>query len=770
MIRHMRYLPRLIGISVLASTASLYSAPPDFSGAKTVDTLIAAAIAEHKIPGAVLVVGHQGHVVYSQAYGNRALVPASEPMTLDTIFDCASLTKVVATTTSVMRLFELGKIRPDEKVTTYLPEFQNGKSAITIRDLMTHYSGLRPDLDLEPAWSGYETGIHKALIDVPAGPREAKFVYSDINFILMGEIVHRVSGQTLAEFARTQIFQPLGMVNTEFQPSPVLVPRIAPTERLKTGEILRGVVDDPTARFMGGVAGHAGMFSTAGDLALFCQMMLNKGVNPSAGDEHPTRLFNPSTIELFTSGQSPAGLKAVRGLGWDVDSPFSGPRGVLFPIGTSYGHTGFTGTSLWIDPASQTYVVLMSNAIHPVIGKAITPLRRNIATAVAAAFGYSHPTRVVRTGLDVLEEEHFQSLTGKRIALLTNQTGVNRKGQRNVDLMLAAGLQITAILSPEHGFLGLEDQPNVSGTVDRATGIHVFSLFSEGHNRPTPEMLRNVDTVVFDIADVGTRYYTYVTTMAYAMEECAKQHKAFVVLDRPNPITGEHVEGPILDRANTSFVGYFPMPVRHGMTVGELARMFNTEKRIGVDLTVVPVSGWRREDWFDSTGLPWINPSPNMRSLNAALLYPAVGILEYSTNYSVGRGTATPFEWMGADWIDGPALASYLNARPLAGVRSEPVRFTPEGNHYARISIAGIRFSIENRDVLDSGRLGVEIACGLQKLFPGRISFQANQRLIGSSAAVQAFQEGRTPEEILAPEQARLEAFLAIRQKYLLYE
>ena len=767
----MRHTLRLASVCAVLAGCAWTSPPPVFSGDRAVDALIATTISEGKIPGAVLLVGHNGQVLYRKAYGNRALIPAPESMTVDTVFDCASLTKVVATTTSIMRLFEDGKIRLGDKVTDYLPEFQKGKSDITIRDLMTHYSGLRPDLDLDPPWSGYETGIQKALDDPPAGPRGVKFVYSDINFILMGEIVHRVSGQTLDQFARANVFEPLGMRNTLFRPGAALNPIIAPTERLKDGQILRGIVDDPTSRFMGGVAGHAGMFSTADDLALFCQMLLNKGVNPSADATHPARLFSSLTIDLFTSAQSPPGLPAIRGLGWDINSPFSGARGELFPVGTSYGHTGFTGTSMWIDPASQTYVILLTNAIHPVIAKPITQLRKSIATAVAAAVGNArNASKPVRTGLDVLEDEHFRTLLGKRIGLITNHTGIDRNGRRNVDVMRGAGVHISALFSPEHGLLGVEDKANVAGSVDKATGIRVFSLYSEKGQRPTPEMLRDVDAVVFDIADIGARFYTYMTTMAYAMEECAKIGKPFIVLDRPNPITGLHVEGPVLDAANTSFIGYFPMPIRHGMSAGELARMFNAEKGIHADLTVISMLDWNRAEWFDGTGLPWVNPSPNIRSLNAATLYPALGMLEFSENYSVGRGTENPFEVIGAKWIDGSALAKYLNARQIPGVQVYPVKFRPDENHYAGVLIEGVRFSIIDRDNLDDGRLGLELAGAFEKLYPGQIRLESNLRLIGEEDAIRKLEAGEDPKQIRAEEESRLDAFRALRQKYLLYQ
>src|SRR5215472_12064634 len=397
----MRYLLSVVLFCLPALSQTIH-------GAADLDRTIEQAIKEDKIPGAVLLIGHNGNVVYRKAYGRRALVPSPEPMTVDTIFDLASLTKVVATTSCVMKLFEEGKIWLDDPVTSYLPEFQGGKSAITVRDLMTHFSGLRPDLDLDPPWSGYETGIRRALNDKPANPPETKFVYSDINFILVGEIVKRLSGVPENEYVKKILFDPLGMTETGYLPDPALKPRIAPTEMLKDGTLLRGVVHDPTTRYMGGVAGQAGVFSTADDLSKFCQMLLDGGDG----------LFSPVTIRKFTTPETPIGQPILRGLGWDIDSPYSGNRGELFPVGPSFGHTGFTGTSIWIDPASQTYVILLSNSGHPHLRKPITPLRRQIATIAAAGVGYEpqvgpvEPTTVTAqrgtlTGLDTLAAGKF---------------------------------------------------------------------------------------------------------------------------------------------------------------------------------------------------------------------------------------------------------------------------------------------------------------------------------------------------------------------------
>src|SRR5579862_1464221 len=501
---------------LLVLAACLHAQEP-FSGAAAVNEQMERAVHDGLIPGAVVLIGHNGQVVYQKAYGNRALIPHREPMTLDTIFDAASLTKVLATTPSIMRLFEQGEIRLNDPVTKYLPEFQGGHSDITIRNLMTHFSGLRPDLDLKPAWSGYETGIQRALVDKPAGPPGVRFVYSDINFILMAEIVHRLTGKMLNDYARENIYEPLGMRETMFLPPASLRPRIAPTEiDPATGQPLRGEVHDDTARYMGGVAGNAGVFTTAADLAKFAQMMLDEGQG------NGVRLFSAAAVQKFTSPQSPADQPILRGLGWDIDSPYSSNRGELFPIG-SYGHTGFTGTSLWIDPFSRSYLIILTNSVHPHRGHSIVSLRSRVATIVAASLGITAPSvkltgyneaivgpglhrevepkAEVLTGLDVMAEDNFAALRGKRIGLITNQTGLSRDGRRNVDLMLASGVRVTALFSPEHGLAGGEDRADIPDTKDPASGLPVFSLFQGSSHRIQPRMLDNVDALVFDIQD-----------------------------------------------------------------------------------------------------------------------------------------------------------------------------------------------------------------------------------------------------------------------------
>ncbi len=755
-----------------------------FSASAKLDAIIQEAISKDEIPGAVLIVGYKGRVIHRKAYGYRALEPRREAMTLDTIFDAASLTKVVATTSAMMRLVEDGKVRINDRVTTYLPDFQGGNSPITVRALMTHFSGLRPDLDLKPVWSGYETGIKLALNDKPAGQPGIRFVYSDINFILLGEIVRKVSGQTLPEFVRSAVFAPLGMLDTMFTPPARLRRRIAPTERVD-GVILRGTVHDPTARYMGGVAGHAGLFTTAADLVRFAQMLLGKGTFVGR------RIFRPLTIAKFTTPQSPPDQPVLRGLGWDMDSPLSGNRGELFPIG-SYGHTGFTGTSLWIDPVSETFVILLANSVHPRVRPAITSVRARVATASAAVTGTVRPgvaitgydealigsggRRVVSrnaktlTGLDVLVNEKFARLAKLRVGLITNHTGCDREGARNVDRMIEAGVNVTALFSPEHGITGRQDQENIQHGKDPATGVPVWSLYAGKDRRPTAEMLSGVDALVFDIQDVGARFYTYITTMAYAMEEAARRGIPFYVLDRPNPITGVRIEGPLLDSDLQSFIGYDAIPLRHGLTTGELARLFNARRNIGADLRVVPMEDWHRGDWFDSTGLSWTDPSPNMRSLTAALLYPGVAMLEYSRDYSVGRGTDAPFEQIGADWMKGPAFAAALNARYIPGVRVYPARFTPNASRFEGRMIEGVRFVITNRDVFNSVLLGLEIAAAIQRLYPEKSNLEDNLRLIGSRRTAELIKAGEDPRWIQQDWEEALQAFAVSAREYHLYK
>ncbi len=721
------------------------------------DAVIGAAIARGELPGAVCLVGYKDRILHRKAYGQRAIEPNREPMTLDTIFDAASLTKVVATTSSIMRLIEDGKVRLGDRVTAYLPGFQGGKSEITIRNLLTHYSGLRPDLDLVPEWSGYELGIQKALADKPVGEPGVKFVYSDINYILLGEIVRRVSGKPLNEFAREEVFEPLGMSESGFLPDASLMGRIAPTE----GK-LRGIVHDETTRFMGGVAGHAGLFATVDDLAKFARMILRKG----------SPLYSPLMIASATRVQSPAGQSALRGLGWDIDSPFAGNRGDLYPIG-SFGHTGFTGTSLWIDPSTESFVILLANAVHPMRRPPITPLRGRVASVAAAyvsrMFQTASSGEPVMTGLDRLIEEKFASLTNKKVGLITNHTGIARDGRRNIDAMITGGVALKALFSPEHGILGKEDEEKIADTRDASSNLPVYSLYHGEKREPNPTTLKGIDALVFDIQDIGTRFYTYGCSMKNAMEAAAKLNLEFIVLDRPNPITGEHVEGPIIDPAEMSFVGCLPIPLRHGFTIGELARFANDQLPKRVKLTVVPMKNWKRSYWFDQAGLSWVNPSPNMKSLSAATLYPGVGMIEYSKNYSVGRGTDAPFEQVGAPWIDGQKLANALNLLEIPGVQTVATSFEPTASIHSGKKVGGVRFHLTDRNRFDSSLLGLALIEVLGQLYPKQIDLIVNRKLIGSLETIRRLDSGEAARKVKESWTKALDLFSEKRQQYLIY-
>jgi len=707
-------------------------------------------------------------------------------MTPDTIFDLASLTKVVATTTAVMQLVEQGKIRLEDPVSQYWPEFAaNGKDEITVSELLTHYSGLRGDLDLKPEWSGYETAMRMIVAEQPIAPPGTRWIYSDINFETLGEIVRRVSGQTLDVYCAEHIFNPLRMKDTRFRPPRGLRRRIAPTEYQHDGrgKMLWGEVHDPTAYNMGGVAGHAGLFSTADDLGRFAQMVLNGGSLGGA------QILSPLSVLKMTTPQSSPGKTAVRGLGWDIDSPHASIRGELFPVG-SFGHTGFTGTSIWIDPVSKTFVIILTNRVHPTGKGDVSELRARIATIAAAGFGspsaeaarypvtgnteLSASYRVrkprngsVKAGIDVLEAEQFAPLAGLRIGLITNHSGLDADGRRTVDLLAGApGVKLAAIFSPEHGLAG-KAEDRVASSRDPATDLTVYSLYGDV-DRPTDAMLEGLDALVYDIQDVGARPYTYVTTLGYSLEAAARKGIAFYVLDRPNPISGVFVQGPILDEDLRSFVGYFPLPMRHGMTVGELAGMFDGEGQLGAKLHVVKMRDWQRADWYDETGLAWVNPSPNLRNLAATTLYPGPVMVE-GANLSVGRGTDTPFELLGAPWVDGRKLAAYLNARQIQGVRFLAVDFTPRQDRFDGQGCHGVQIALLDREALDSPEVGVEIAAALYKLFPNDFEIDKTLPLLGARWVLEAVKSGQDPRRIAYRWEGPLEHFLKLRAKYLLY-
>ncbi|MFO0809228.1 MAG: DUF1343 domain-containing protein [Gemmataceae bacterium] len=719
-------------------------------------TAVEASIAKGEMPGAVVAVLHQGKVVYRQAFGNRAVEPAAVPMTVDTIFDLASLTKPIATSTCAMKLIEDGRLKLNEKVGSYWPEFAaNGKSEVTVEHLLTHTSGLIADNALKDYDSGREKALERIAALPLATPLGSKFTYSDVNFIVLGELVGRVGGMPLNEYARKHVFEPLGLKDTGYLPDESQRARCAPCEQ-RDGHWMRGEVHDPRAYKLGGVAGHAGLFGTADDLLAFAKCVLDGG----------RPILKSETVKLWTAARRVPGGR--RALGWDVDTSYSRNRGELFPRGTSFGHTGFTGTSIWIDPASQSAVVFLSNRVHPNGKGNVSRVRSEVATIAARAVGVKvQGSQPAAAGIDVLVAEGFARLKGKKVGLVTNHTGRGRDGTPTIDLLHKAdGVTLVALFSPEHGIRGLLDE-KVSDGKDEKTGLPIYSLYGE-RRKPTAEQLKGIDTVVFDIQDVGCRFYTYSSTLGLVMEAAAENKLTMVVLDRPNPIGGIEVAGPVRDEGRGSFVAWHIVPLRHGMTFGELASMYRDERKIAVDLNVVKVEGWKRADLYDRTNLSWVNPSPNMRSLTQALLYPGVGLLE-TTNISVGRGTETPFEWIGAPWLDGRELAGNLTRLGLPGARFVATSRTPTASKFAKELCGGVQVIVDDWKTFEPVRVGLAIAVELRKLYPNDWKIDRYDTLLVHKATFDGLKAGKSADELIAAWQTSLDEFRTRRAKYLLY-
>ncbi len=877
------FLSLCLCVSVVKSSIAqgLPVAAPQTVGMNTVkldqiEQLVNADIADKKLPGAVVIVGHKGKIVYRKAFGNRSLVPTVEKMTVDTIFDVASLTKPVATATSIMILIEQGKLRLSDTIGKFIPEIESEQAKrVTILQLLTHTSGYAPDFNLKEKWTGREGMLAALKTEKLQGPPGIRFVYSDIGFIVLGEIVERVSGKNLATFTEDnhlraltktrflEIVERLGYVRIPKSYEPLIKPNmgfrglIAPTEKIsgqqnylgstfegdqKKGERpLLGEVHDPTAFRMGGVAGHAGLFSTADDLARYCQMLLNGGVAPATGGNASVnerassrrngtlpngrvsarRILSAQTVAKMTAPYVVSESGETRGLGWDMNTSFSSNRGELFPLG-SFGHTGFTGTSIWIDRVSQTFYVFLSNRVHPDGKGDVTPLRARVATVVASAIEDTpiekfkqaeaeynaavaaqilkfraqveaanrasaaylqtaanlaitgspvvRKAETVLNGIDILERDKFKHLDGLKIGLVTNHTGRNLAGKQTIDILKEApNVKLVALFAPEHGIRGELDTEKIDDTKDEKTGLPVYSLYKDGMRRPKPEQLAGLDAIVYDIQDIGARFYTYTATLKNVMEEAAKAKIPVYVLDRPNPINGNGVEGSLAEEDKLSFIAAHTIPVRYGLTIGELGQMMNAERKIGADLKVIKMENWSRSMWFDETGQTWVNPSPNMRSLTEATLYPGIGLLE-TTNLSVGRGTDTPFEVIGAPWLDGQKLAKYLNERNWKGVRFVPIRFKPNASVFKDEQLNGLNIIITDRKSFQSVLTGIEIATALRKLYPSDWQVDKYARLLVNAEFLEMVKRGETPENIEKAMQRQVDDFSKRRASFLLYK
>lgn len=777
-----------LGLALLAAVAAGpagAAARPDFRG---VEEAAGEAVASGDVPGVVVLVGRDHEVLLHRAWGHRARRPRPAPMTADTVFDIASLTKPLGTTLAVLALVERGAVALDAPLGRYLREFDGRPFRdVTVRRLLAHTAGfpaIPPNRVVAVGFPAAARALAERPLDYPPG---TAFQYSDTGFMLLGEVVRRVSGEPLDRYLARVLFRPLGLRDTTFRPPASLRPRIAPTQ-FHNGTLLQGEVHDPRARLLGGVAGHAGLFSTAADLARICRLLLN------GGELDGVRILRPATVRALWEPVGEA--EGRRSLGWDITSGYAWTMAPFFPPG-AVGHLGYTGTAVWLDPPTRTYLILLTNRVHPDGGgqERIRELRLRVAAEVGAALfapslarspavggpasdgaepaaagprpARPGPGAAVQTGLDVLVARDFAPLRGQTVGLVTNHTGLDRRGRRAIDLLAAApGVQLAAVFSPEHG-LGGEADSDVPHGRDPATGRPVWSLYGPTR-RPTAEMLRGLGAVVFDVQDVGVRYYTYLTTLLYVMEEAGRRGVAVVVLDRPNPITGRVVEGPVMDPDLTSFTAPHPVPVRTGLTIGEFARLAAGERRLPVRLTVVAMQGWRRDLWYDETGLPWTNPSPNIRSVTQALLYAGVGLVE-GTNLSVGRGTDTPFEVVGAPWVDGAGLAQALNRRGLAGVRFEPVEFTPAADRHAGEPCRGVRLVVTDREALRPVTVALTLAAELRARHREQFRPEKMQHLLVHRPTMWAFLRGEPVDRVLAWGEMDRGGFLNRRASYLIY-
>jgi uncharacterized protein YbbC (DUF1343 family) len=547
---------------------------------------------------------------------------------------------------------------------------------------------------------------------------------------------------------------------------------------------------------------HAGQLEAANQAKEFAIAHGERGVQPGLAPRYPA-----------IHGQD------LRGYGWDLDTAFSKPRGMIFPIG-SFGHTGFTGTSLWMDPGSDTYVVLLANAVHPRGNAPISNLRGEVATAIAQALhlypeiqitaqtGSTESQGPTLTGIDVLEQDHFAELTNiaaqhsgaLHLGILTNQSGVDAHGHRTIDILsselpkVVPGAKLATIFSPEHGIFGKQDTTSFGPQTDPTTGLRVTSLYGahDSDRRPSHEQLANLDAVVIDLQDAGVRTYTYEAVTGYFLEAAAREWSEFhhtlniVVLDRPDPIDGTAAQGPVSDPGPGNYNDYTQIPVRHGMTLGELARFYNGWKHIDAPLTVVAMQHWTRSEFYDQTGLSWVNPSPNLHNLNATILLPALTLLE-PTNAMVGRGTPTPFELFGAGlppknkstgaqppaWFHASDVAAALNARQIPGVSFAATTTTVDDDPihpYHGQTIEAVRISITDRNALDSPELGVEILSALHKLYPEQFRLDRAAIYLANNAAFDAIARGDDPRSIAASWQPGLAEFKSTREQYLLYK
>lgn len=697
------------------------------------------AVKDSRAPGATAFVGRGSETLFHEAVGYRTLVPNPVDAEKSTIYDLASLTKVIATTTSVFLLQERDALNLDQSVADILPV--PAFKSITLRHLLTHTAGLPPfKLWYQEATSVDEYIQRIAALPLESAPGERR-VYSDLGFMMLGRVVEVIGQDTLDSFAQTNIFTPLGMKHTRFNPPAAWHKDCAATEQCPwRGKLMQGEVHDENAYAVGGVSGHAGLFAPAGDLALFCRALLGG------------TLLKPETISTMVK---PLAVPRYpwQVLGWKVDPWAEGSEGHL-RARRAIGHTGWTGTCLWMDLDTSYFAILLSNTPHPKReNRDNATLRRTFFGPVAAA---CHPDSTnAHTGLDRLSWEEFDSLKGKRIALLTNQGGVDLAGRPALDILaLESTCTVVRVFSPEHGFTGQAEAGEKVGA--QRAPVPLVSLYGE-QKKPKPEQLNDIDLLVVDLPDIGARYFTYMATMKDCMEACASAGTPMMVLDRPNPLGGTVLEGPVATDFG-SLVCCAPIPIRHGMTLGELAVFFKATfgSCARTELTVSEANGWPREFMAPQCALPWVPPSPNIPVFESALLYIGTCLFE-GVNLNEGRGTETPFQIVGAPWLNASHITAAISREDRRGSRLEAVEYIPRSIPgkssspvYQDEVCSGIRIFIEDAAELRPFRLVYALLAAIHQQHGSALSWKPFfDTLAGGTALRLAIQSGMDAEQYL---------------------
>jgi len=724
-------------------------------GASEFNEALERAVKDSGAPGAVGYVGHGGETLFHEAVGMRTLLPEPEAARRDTIYDLASLTKVIATATSVLLLHERGLLDIDRPVSEILP--LPAFKTITPRHLLTHTAGLPPFKTWHKEAGSVDEYIQRiAALPLESAPGEQR-VYSDLGFMMLGRIVEIIGKNALDSFAQENIFKPLGMEHTGFNIPAAWRERCAATEQCPwRGKLMRGEVHDENAYAVGGVSGHAGLFAPAGDLARFCRGLLGG------------KLLKPETIAMMARPGAVARYP-WQVLGWKIDPWAEGSEGHLRSR-RAIGHTGWTGTSFWLDLDSHHFVILLSNTPHPTRDlRDNATLRRTFHEPVAAA---CHPaTTNAHTGLDRITWDAFDALKGKRVAVLANHGAIDLAGRPLLDVLaLASEVTVVRVFSPEHGFSGQAEAGENVG-VQRAP-IPLVSLYGD-QKKPTRDQLRDVDLLLVDLPDIGARYYTYMATMKDCMEVCAEAAVPVMVLDRPNPLGGAILEGPIATSVG-SLVCCAPIPVRHGMTLGELAMFFKSTftSCAAVDLSVSELNAWPRSFLAPQCALPWVPPSPNIPTFESALLYIGTCLFE-GVNLNEGRGTDTPFQVLGAPWLDAGKVIGGIKKEDQRGCRLEAITYTPRAIPgkasspvYRDQNCNGIRIHLERAADARPFRLACALLRAIQQTHEKNLEWKPFfDTLAGGEALRRAIQSGIKTEDYVQSLDAELARFDAARPR-----